>query len=422
MKDIYASLDLGSSTFKLVVGELLNSNINVLFSKMVPSRGIVKGQITDEAAVSTTILQLVKEAEDDLDAKLESVILNIPTYHTRLYQNQGNCLVNAQDRKIAPQHIVKALNQATRFEKSDKEAVVSVIPVNYYYGTISTKEAPLGKMASSLYLDALIITTTKKMLYAYVRCVERAGLAVIDICVNAYSAAKEAFDQVYLQEGAILIDIGYKNTSIAFFEDGYLKFLTNVPSGGEQLTKKVADAWGIKMTRAETYKIKFGTCNTLLSDEDVIHVRYKGKDVTQYTQKDLAVLLSQGVSELMTQVKEQIMMINNGRRYEVVIVGGGGELENIEDVAGQVLECPVRTYRPTTIGARQMSYTSNLGLLYYLSDRAKLTGKPQPSMTLPETSHTMMARFKGLTKSQPASKHGDKKISRVLDVLFSEDE
>jgi len=422
VKDIYASLDLGSSTIKLVVGELINSNINVLFAKMIPSKGITKGQITDEAAVSTTILQLVKEAEEELEAKITSVLLNIPTYHTRLYQNQGSCLVNAGDQRISEQHIVKALSQATRFEKSEKEAVVSVIPVNYYYGAVSSKEPPLGKMATSLYLDALIITTSKKLLYAYVRCVERAGLSVIDICVNAYSCAKEAFDEVYLREGAILIDIGYKTTSISFFEDGYLKFLTNVPMGGQYLSKKVSNAWEIPMTKAETYKIKYGTCNTLLSDEDVIHVTYKGQEVLPHTQKDLAILLSQGVEELMQAVKEQIMVINNGQRYEVVIVGGGGELENIEDVSSRVLECPVRTYRPSTIGARQMAFTANLGLIYYLSDRMKLTGKQTPSLVLPDTSHTMATRFKGLTKTNSLNKHSEKKISKVLDVLFSEEE
>lgn len=422
MKDIYASLDLGSSTFKLVVGELLNSNINVLFAKMIPSKGIRKGQITDEAAVSSAILQLIKEAEAELQTKITSVLLNIPTYHTRLYQNQGSCMVNAQDQRINEEHITKALNQATRFEKSEKEAVVSVVPVNYYYGTISTKEPPIGKMASSVHLDALIITTAKKMLYAYVRCVERAGLSVIDICVNAYSCAKEAFDEVYLREGAILIDIGYKTTGISFFEDGYLKFLTNVPMGGQYLTRKIAAAWEIPMVKAETYKIKYGTCNTLLSDEDIIHVTYKGEEVISHTQKELATLLSEGVEDLMKAVKEQIMVINNGQRYEVVIVGGGGELENIEDVSSRVLECPVRTYRPSTIGVRQMAYTANLGLIYYLADRSKLIGKQQPSLVLPDVSHTMSARFKGFTKTNSVNKHGEKKISKVLDVLFSEEE
>ena len=222
MRDIYASLDLGNSTIKLVVGEIVNLTISVLFAKMIPSKGIRKGEIIDEAALSTTILNLVKEAESELETKISSVLLNIPTYHTRLYQNQGSCLVNNSNQKITEEHIVKALNQATRFERPDKEAVVSVIPVTYYYGNMSSKEVPIGKYASSLYVDALIITTAKKMLYAYVRCVERAGLSVIDICVNAYSCAKEVFDEVYLQEGAVLIDIGYTTTGISFFEHGSL--------------------------------------------------------------------------------------------------------------------------------------------------------------------------------------------------------
>ncbi len=421
MKEIYASLDLGSSTIKLVVGEVLNSNINVLFAKMVPSKGIRKGQIEDEASLSSAILNLIREAEAELETKITSVLLNIPTYHTRLYQNQGSCMVTGNNSKINESHIVKALDNASRFEKSEKEAVISVVPVNYYYGTNSTREAPIGKMATSLYVDTLVITTTKKLLYAYVRCVERAGLSIIDICVNAYSCAKEAFDEAYLRQGAILIDIGYKTTGISFFEDGYLKFLTNVPIGGQHLTKKIAADWDIPLKKAETYKVKYGTCNTLLSDEDVIHVTYKGQEVINHTQKDLAILLSNGVEELMKAVREQIAMINYGQRYEVVIVGGGGELENIEDVAGRVLETTVRTYRPETIGARYMAFTANLGLIYYLVDRSKIVGKQTPSMVLPDLSHTMATRFKGLTRTTNGNK-ADNKISKVLDVLFSEEE
>lgn len=422
MKEIYASLDLGGSTVKLVVGEVLNASVKVLFAKMLPSKGINKGQIVDEGALSSVILTLVEEAEAELETKITSVLLNIPNYHTRLYQNQGSCLVNSKDSRITREHVVKALNQATRFDKSEKEAVVSVTPVTYYYGPLSTKEMPIGQMATSVHVDALIITTSKKLLYAYVRCVERAGLSVIDICINSYSCAKEAFDEVYLKEGAILIDIGYKSTSISFFEDGYLKFLTVLQTGGQQFTKKIASSWEIPMKKAETYKIKYGTCNTLLSDEDVVHVTYKGEEVIYHTQKDLAVLLSLSVEELMKAVKEQLLAINNGQHYEVVIVGGGGELEDIEDISSRILEMPVRVYRPNTIGARKMAYTANLGLIYYLSERCKLTGKQTPSAVLPDVSHTMASRLKGLTKTSATGKTNEKKITKMLDKLFSEED
>ena len=132
--------------------------------------------------------------------------------------------------------------------------------------------------------------------------------------------------------------------------------------------------------------------------------------------------MCQGVDEMMEAIKEQMKLINSGRRYETVIVGGGGELENIEDEASRILECPVRIYRPTTIGVRQMAYTANLGLIYYLAEQVRLTGKRQPSVVLPEMSNTMLASFKGLTKITGSTNHGEKKLNKMLDVLFSEDE
>ena len=33
MKDIYAVLDIGSATIKLLVGEVVSANINILFSQ-----------------------------------------------------------------------------------------------------------------------------------------------------------------------------------------------------------------------------------------------------------------------------------------------------------------------------------------------------------------------------------------------------
>ena len=40
MKNIYAVLDIGSATVKLLVGEVVSANINVLFAKKITSHGI----------------------------------------------------------------------------------------------------------------------------------------------------------------------------------------------------------------------------------------------------------------------------------------------------------------------------------------------------------------------------------------------
>lgn len=177
------------------------------------------------------------------------------------------------------------------------------------------------------------------------------------------------------------------------------------------------------MDRAEVYKVKYGTCDLNIGDEDIIHTTRDNDFEKHYTQKDLAQVLSEGVREIMGVIKTKIDVINDGRSYETVIVGGGGELPDIDRVASEILDSAVRTYRPDTIGARDMSFVSCLGMMYYLNDRSKILGHMDPSLILPDISSTMSIRFKGLTKSKPV--YSDKKkgkLSKVIENFFSEED
>lgn len=423
MKDIYAVLDIGSATIKLLVGEVVSANISVLFSKKIISHGVRKGQIEDMTMVVAEIKQLFDEATHVLGATITKVALCIPSFRTHIYQSDGITKVNSPLDQITSEDVVRALKLSRRFERDDDEEVISVIPTAFQLDTKTVREVPIGLKSASLKAESLIITTKKKLLYSYIVAVEKAGVEVLDITINAYACAKEAFDAVYLQEGAILIDIGYKTSTVSFFEGGYLKYIAQAPVGGYHLTKKIATSWQIPMDKAEVYKVKYGTCNQNIGDEDIIHTTRDKNGETHYTQRDLAEVLDEGVKEIMEVIKTKIEVINDGRGYETVIVGGGGELPDIDRVASLVLDSAVRTYRPDTIGARDMSFVSCLGMMYYLNDRSKILGGMEPSLILPDISSTMSIRFKGLTKTK--SKYDEKKkgkFSHMLENFFSEED
>ena len=125
----------------------------------------------------------------------------------------------------------------------------------------------------------------------------------------------------------------------------------------------------------------------------------------------------------MKVIKTKIDVINDGRSYETVIVGGGGELPSIDNIASQVLNGVVRTYRPETIGARDMSFVSCLGMMYYLNERAKILGGLDASLVLPDISSTMSIRFKGLTKTKPIHDGQKKKsFTQIIENFFSDEE
>ncbi len=423
MKNIYAVLDIGSATVKLLIGEVVSANINILFSKKITSHGIKKGRIEDMPVVVSEIKQLLDNASQALSTPITKVALCIPSFHARIYQSDGITKVNSPSDQITSEDVVRALKLSQRFERGKDEEIISVIPTGFQLDTRAITEIPIGMKSASLKADSLVITTKKKLLYSYITAVEKAGVEVLDITIDAYACAKEAFDAVYLQEGAILIDIGYKTSTVSFFEGGYLKYIAQASVGGYDLTKNIAAAWQIPMDKAEVYKVKYGTCDQNIGDEDIIHTT-KGKDVERhYTQKDLSIVLNEAVEDIMKVIKTKIDVINDGRSYETVIVGGGGELPKIDQIASQVLNCVVRTYRPETIGARDMSFVSCLGMMYYLNERSKILGSIDASLVLPNISSTMSIRFKGLTKTKPIHDSQKKKsFTQIIENFFSDEE
>ena len=83
-----------------------------------------------------------------------------------------------------------------------------------------------------------------------------------------------------------------------------------------------------------------------------------------YTQKDFAGILEEAAVDMLNVIKEKMGVIDNGQHYETLIVGGGGELELLDKVAGRVLEGPVRVYRPDIIGIRDMAFVSSVGMIF----------------------------------------------------------
>ena len=59
MKRIYAVLDIGSTTLKLLVAELMSTNINILFTKKLASHAIEGGLIKNEEVLVDEIRSII---------------------------------------------------------------------------------------------------------------------------------------------------------------------------------------------------------------------------------------------------------------------------------------------------------------------------------------------------------------------------
>ena len=63
MRKIYTSVDLGSDSIKVLVGEVYNNRLCVLATSTVKSKGIKKGLIVDANEALATIRDAISEVE-----------------------------------------------------------------------------------------------------------------------------------------------------------------------------------------------------------------------------------------------------------------------------------------------------------------------------------------------------------------------
>ena len=80
MKEIISSLDIGSSTVKLVVGEVYKDDVHVLAVSEVKSKGVKKGIIVNPEETLISLKEVFNRCEEMLNIKINKVVLTIPSY------------------------------------------------------------------------------------------------------------------------------------------------------------------------------------------------------------------------------------------------------------------------------------------------------------------------------------------------------
>ena len=83
MRNIIASLDIGSSLIKLVVGEINRNKFNILLAQNVESQGIKNGFIVNQESFNEVIEELFKKAYDVLGIRVRKVIVNVPMLNAK---------------------------------------------------------------------------------------------------------------------------------------------------------------------------------------------------------------------------------------------------------------------------------------------------------------------------------------------------
>ncbi|OIJ13251.1 cell division protein FtsA [Anaerobacillus alkalilacustris] len=423
-KETYVSLDIGTSNVRVIIGEIANGSLNIIGVGNAKSEGIKKGSIVDIDETVRSIRRAVDQAERMIGLSIENVIVGISGNHIQLQLCHGVVAVSSPDREIGEEDIKRVIDAAQVFSIPPEREIIDVIPKQFIVDGLDEITDPRGMIGVRLEMEGTIITGSKTILHNLLRCVERAGLSIADICLQPLAAGSVAVSKDEKGLGVALVDIGGGATTVSIFEQGSLQATSVIPVGGDHITNDISIGLRVSSEEADRVKTKYGHCYIELSSkEETFKVSKIGSDLKEeFSQYELSYIIEPRIGEILQIIENEVYRLG----YQdlpggYVLTGGSVKIPGLLELAREVLQNSVRIAIPDYIGVREPQYTTGVGLIQFAHRNGKIQGK-EVAATLgmfPEQMEKPERKeVPAKVKDGSQSKEVKKKFSKLFKVFF----
>ncbi len=418
--EIYVSLDIGTSSVKVIIGEIVNDSINIIGVGNVKSEGLRKGSIIDINDTVHSIRRAVEEAERMVGMEIRKVIVGISGNQVTLQPCRGIVGVSSQNREITNEDVSRVIDEAQVVSIPQEREIIGVIRKQFILDGKDEINNPCGMTGVRLEMEGTLITGSNAIITNTLRCVERAGLEVLDILLQPLAAGEYALSKDEKNLGVALIDIGGGATTVTVFEEGFITATSVIPVGGDLITNDLSKVLHTSTEDAEKIKLTYGHAFYDDSSEDVFFsVPIIGSDQhQQFNQLYLSEIIEARMEEIFDLVGHELKRLGiSDLPGGYVLTGGTANMQGVLELAQYIFQSPVRRAVPDYIGVREPQYTAAVGLIKYAYKNARLPGGMVSSS--PAVSEPIEKRVPKQQKPKAkVEKHPDEKMSTKVKKFF----
>jgi cell division protein FtsA len=415
--ELFVSLDIGTSSVKVIIGEMTNDALNIIGVGNVKSEGLRKGSIVDIDETVHSIKKAVEQAERMVGISLKRVVVGVTGNHVHLQDCHGVVAVSSENREISNEDVRRVIEAAQVISIPPEREIIDVIPRQFIVDGLDEINDPRGMLGVRLEMEGTIITGSKTILHNLLRCVERAGLEITDICLQPLAAGSVALSKDEKNLGVALIDIGGGSTTISVFEQNHLFATIVLPIGGEHITKDLSIGLRTTTDEAERIKVKYGHAfYDHASEDEVFEATIIGSDQKRdFNQLEIADIIEARLEEIYELILYELKRLGVGELPGgFVLTGGTVRMSGVLELGQAVLQNSVRIASPDYIGVREPQYMTGVGLIQFAHKNAKIQGRKIGSNV--SVNAVEVAATKEQTQQQRTTQKQqteDKKVNKV---------
>jgi len=420
--EILVGLDIGTSQIKVIIGEVFDDSLNIIGVGTAASNGMKKGAIVDIDQTVHSIRNAVEQAERMIGMGIESVVVGINGNHIQMQPCHGVVAVQSENREIGDEDVTRVIDAARVVSIPPEREIIDVIPSQFIVDQQDEIVDPRGITAVRLEMEGTIITCPRTILHNILKCVERAGLQISDICLQPLAAGMVALSRDEKDLGVALIDVGGGCSTVSVFRDGNLAGTSVIPLGGDTITKDLSIGLRTSTEEAEDVKRNYGHAfYDTASEEEAFEVKLIGSNAKEtYNQLQLSDMIEARLEEIFVLAENEIRKMGyQSLPGGYVLTGGTMKMPGALELAEDIFRSSVRIAIPDYIGVREPQFAASIGILQFAYHNAKIQGKELfPSISGQTEEQPQMKRVKKQQQHQSAEQKPTKKKDSKFASMF----
>lgn len=367
-KTMHVSLDIGTTTVKVVVSEFARNQLNIIGVGVEKTSGVNRGIIVDIDATVEAIKKAVYQAEQRANTTIKQVVVGVPGTQISIEHCQGMIAVSSENREITNKDVDNVISAAKVRSVPPEREIISILPQEFIVDGFRGIKDPRGMIGVRLELVAHLITGPKTIVHNIRKCVEKAGLSIAELVVQPLATSRVALNSGERNFGTVLIDMGGGQTSVAAIHDDQVKFVHINQEGGYYVTKDISTVLNTTIDNAEMIKREYGyAMASLVQDARYFPVETVGqKEAIRVEEGYLAEIIEARLTQIFEKIKRVLLSIDAlSLPGGIVLTGGASVLPGTAELAEKIFNVPVKIFVPEQMGLRHPSFSQALGLLHY---------------------------------------------------------
>ncbi len=372
--DIIVGLDIGTTKTAVVIGEMNQTNLEVIGYGIRPSDGLRKGMVINIDRTVESILETITEAESKANCEISTIFTGISGSHIQGLNSHG--IIAIKGDEVTEQDVHNVYEAAKAIAIPNNREIIHTLPQEFIIDDQDGIKDPLGMAGVRLQAKVHIITGAKSAILNIVKCCNKAGLSVSGIALQQIASAEAILSDEEKDLGTIVIDIGGGTTDISIFHSGNIVHTAVLPIGGNHITNDIAVGLRITTSQAEKIKREFGSAS--LADnkaDEQVEIGPIGSMSTKAIPKELLLnIIVPRIEEIFELTRKEIERtgLADILGAGAILTGGTSLLTNIQKSAEEILDIPVRLGAPKQIELkdpvlRSPSFSTAVGLVLYAS-------------------------------------------------------